>query len=170
MSIETRAGPTSRSFRSLIKNTRRMAKPIKDLKDLSILRVCAGYRHSGPTDLKKTRDVFSRERWRGTGPRPTVKGGFSPPVARGPVPRERWIARAMAKGTRSPARMETCEGPRPTMKGAFCRRCPGRQGIFPQAGLMPSAALLHRDQEVSPTGQVILRKAHGKSPKTDWNI
>ena len=119
MSIETRAGPTSRSFRSLIKNTRRMAKPIKDLKDLRILRVCAGYRHSGPTDLKRTRDVFSRERWRGTGPRPTVKGGFSPPVARGPVPRERWSARAMARGTRSPARMETCEGPRPTMKGGF---------------------------------------------------
>ena len=33
-------------------------------------------------------------------------------------------------------------GPRPTMKGAFCRRAPGRR-----------AALLHRDQEVSPTGE-----------------
>ena len=53
MSIEKRAGPTSRSFRSLIKNTRRRAKHIKDLKDLRILRVCACYRHSGPTDLKR---------------------------------------------------------------------------------------------------------------------
>ena len=62
-------------------------------------------------------------------------------------------------------------GPSPYDEGgAFCRRCPGRQGISLQAGLMPSAALLHRDQEVSPTGQVTLRKAHGKSPKTDWNI
>ena len=59
MSIEKRVGPFSRSFRSLIKNTRRMSKPIKDLKDLRILRVCACYRHSGPTDLKRKRDVFS---------------------------------------------------------------------------------------------------------------
>ena len=42
-------------------------------------------------------------------------------VARGPVPRERWITRALARETRSHARV-ACEGPRPTMKGAFCRR------------------------------------------------
>ena len=58
MSIATRVGPFSRSFRSLIKNTRPW-QTIKDLKDLRIPRVCAGYRHSGPTDLKRTRDVFS---------------------------------------------------------------------------------------------------------------
>ena len=39
-------------------------------------------------------------------------------VARGPVPRERWIARAMARETRSHARV-ACEGPSPTMKGGF---------------------------------------------------
>ena len=39
-------------------------------------------------------------------------------VARGPVPRERWIprARAMARGTRSDARVAS-EGPRPTVRG-----------------------------------------------------
>ena len=56
MSIEKRVGPFSRSFRSLIKTRAALAKPIKDLKDLRVLRGCAGYRHSGPTDL---RDVFS---------------------------------------------------------------------------------------------------------------
>ena len=39
-----------------------MPKHIKDLKDLRILRGCAGYRHSGPTDLKRIRDVFSGAR------------------------------------------------------------------------------------------------------------
>ena len=38
-----------------------------------------------------------------------------------------------------------CEGSRLTMKGAFCRRCPGRR-----------AALLHRDQEVSPTRKPLI--------------
>ena len=47
----------------------------------------------------------------------------------------------MARGTLSHARV-ACEGPRPTMKGGtFCRRDPGRRAV-----------LLHRDQEVSPTG------------------
>ena len=36
-----------------------MSKTIKDLKDLSVVRGCACYRHSGLTDLKRTRDVFS---------------------------------------------------------------------------------------------------------------
>ena len=58
MSIAARVVSFSRSFRSLIKNTRPWQN-IKDLKDLRALRVCAGYRHSGPTDLKRTRDVFS---------------------------------------------------------------------------------------------------------------
>ena len=53
MSIAARVVPFSRSFRSLIKTRADMAKPIKDLKDLSVLRGCACYRHSGPTDLKR---------------------------------------------------------------------------------------------------------------------
>ena len=52
-------------------------------------------------------------------------------VARGPVPRDR----SMARETLSDARMAS-EGPRPTMKGG-----------------LSAAALLHRDQEVSPTGR-----------------
>ena len=36
-----------------------MSKSIKDLKDLSVLRGHAGYRHSGPTDPKRRSDVFS---------------------------------------------------------------------------------------------------------------
>ena len=79
------------------------------------------------------RETRSDARVASEGPRPTVKGGFSPPVARGPVPRDRWIARTMARDRPSPYD----EG------GAFCRRCPGRR-----------AALLHRDQEVSPTGAI----------------
>ena len=59
MSIATRVVPFSRSFRSLIKNTRGLSKSIKDLKDLRVLRVRACYRHSGLPDLKRTRDVFS---------------------------------------------------------------------------------------------------------------
>ena len=39
-----------------------MAKTIKALKDLRVLRGRAGYRHSGPTDLKRTKDVFSGAR------------------------------------------------------------------------------------------------------------
>ena len=67
-------------------------------------------------------------------------------VARGPVPRDR----CMARETRLPARVETCEGPNPTMKRAFCRRGPGRR-----------AAILHRDREVSPTGENgIVRGSH----------
>ena len=122
MSIATRVVPFSRSFRTLIKNARNLSKSIKDLKDLSVLRVCASYRHSGLTDLKRTRDVFSlagtlaRDRpspygegaffSRSAGacpPRwPSSRGGVLGPlgpkrrffVVRGPVPCERWIARA----------------------------------------------------------------------------
>ena len=91
MSIEKRVVLFSRSFRSFIKKHAALAKSIKDLKALRVLRLRAVYRHSGPTDLQRTRDVFS-------------------------------IARTMARETRSPARV-ACEGPSPTMKGAFCRRC-----------------------------------------------
>ena len=59
MSIAARVVPFSRSFRSLIKTCAALAKPIKDLKVLRVLRDRACYRHSGPTDLKRTSDVFS---------------------------------------------------------------------------------------------------------------
>ena len=45
---------------------------------------------------------------------PRYEVGRSWPVSRGPVPRERWIARGMARGTRSPARVAS-EGPSPTV-------------------------------------------------------
>ena len=50
--------------------------------------------------------------WRGTGPRPTVTRGVFFIVARGPVPRDR----GMARGTRSHARVAS-EGPSPTVTG-----------------------------------------------------
>ena len=85
MSIEKRVVTFSRAFRSLIKTRAALAKPIKDLKDLSVLRRRACYRHSGPTDLKRTRDGFAAARTMARetlsparvaceGPRPTVKG------------------------------------------------------------------------------------------------
>ena len=82
--------------------TRSAAKAIKDLKDLRALRGCACYRHAGPKGPEEKGETF-----------------FT--VARGPVPRERWIARArtLARETHSPARVETCEGPRPTRKGGL---------------------------------------------------
>ena len=83
MSIEKRAGPTARSFRSLIKKHMDMAKSIKDLKDLSILRRRACYRHSGPK-----------------GPEEKERRFFT--VARGPVPRDHWIARVAWRGTGFP--------------------------------------------------------------------
>ena len=63
-----------------------MAKQIKDLKALSILRVYACYRHSGPTDLKRR---FFRSVNDGEGLSLALRCGagiFF--VARGPVPRE----------------------------------------------------------------------------------
>ena len=57
--------------------TRSAAKPIKDLKDLRALRGRAYYRHAGPKGPEEKGETF-----------------FT--VARGPVPRERWSARARA--------------------------------------------------------------------------
>ena len=79
-------------------------------------------------DLKKKRDVFPRSASDGEGNPLGCAYGIRGPkpydevpfffVVRGPVPRDRWIARActMARETRSPARMAS-EGPSPTMKG-----------------------------------------------------
>ena len=89
MSIDTRVVTFSRSFRSLIKTRADMAKTIKDLKALSVFRGRACYRHSGPTDLKRTRDVFSaartmaRDRFSHS---PTMKGGPSAAAAPGSAP------------------------------------------------------------------------------------
>ena len=58
MSIETRVAPCSRSFRTLIKTRTDLAKPIKDLKDLRVLRVCACYRHSGPKGPEENKKRF----------------------------------------------------------------------------------------------------------------
>ena len=66
-----------------------MSKAIKDLKALSILRDRACYRHSGPTDLKRTRDVFFHSANDGEGQALALRERepfFF--VSRGPVPRE----------------------------------------------------------------------------------
>ena len=61
-----------------------MAKSIKDLKDLRLLRRRACYRHSGPTDLKSTRDVFSVVRTMARDrPSPYGEGGLSAAAAPG---------------------------------------------------------------------------------------
>ena len=87
MSIEKRVVLFSRSFRSLIKK-HAATQNIKDLKDLNIHSGRACYRHSGPTDLKKTRDVFSVARAMARDrPSPYGEGRFFI-VARGPVPRD----------------------------------------------------------------------------------
>ena len=44
------------------------------------------------------RDLSVHAAWRGTGPRPTKKYAVLRPVARGPVPRDRWSARGMNDG------------------------------------------------------------------------
>ena len=81
MSIAARVVLFSRSFRFFIKTRADLAKTIKDLKDLSVLQVAECYRHSGPTDLKRTRDVFylartmARDR---VSHLPTVKCRFFP--------------------------------------------------------------------------------------------
>ena len=58
------------------------------------------------------------------------RGGVSPTVARGPVPRECPRPRTMARETRSHARVETCEGPSPTRKG--CRFFTVARGPVPR--------------------------------------
>ena len=60
MSIEIRVVPFSRSIRTLIKKHAALAKSIKDLKDLSVLHVCAGYRHSGPKGPEENKRRFFR--------------------------------------------------------------------------------------------------------------
>ena len=61
MSIEIRVGTLSRSFKTLITKRAALTKPIKDLKDLRLLRRRTCYRHEGLPDLEETvceRDGF----------------------------------------------------------------------------------------------------------------
>ena len=88
MSIEKHVVLFSRAFRSLIKTRAALAKPIKDLKDLSVLRGRAGYRHSGSTDLKNKRRFSVARAMARDRPSPYDEVPFFP-VARGPVTRER---------------------------------------------------------------------------------
>ena len=91
-----------------------MVKHIKDLKDLRALRIAECYRHSGPKGPEENKRRFFPSANAGEGnplacacgmrgPKPYGEGGgFSPPVARGPVPRDCWSARAMARDRPSP--------------------------------------------------------------------
>ena len=95
MSIDTRVVPFSRSIRTLIKKRADPAKPIKDLKALSVLHRRAGYRHSGPKGPEENKRRFLRSADDGEGQALALREGAAFfPVARGPVPRERWGARA----------------------------------------------------------------------------
>ena len=63
---------------------------------------------AGALDLQS----LARERWRGTGPRPTMRGGVFFTVARGPVPRDgsRTVFFIVARGPvpRDPYRHDVC--------------------------------------------------------------
>ena len=67
MSIAKRVVLFSRSFRSLIKTRADLAKPIKDLKDLRVLRGRACYRHSGPKGPEEHQRRFFRSADAGEG-------------------------------------------------------------------------------------------------------
>ena len=95
MSIEKRAGTMSRSFRSLIKTRAALANAIKDLKDLRAFCVWAAIDIKVLQTLRARETLFFASRgglspasgaWRGTGPRPTVKGYVPDTVARGACP------------------------------------------------------------------------------------
>ena len=58
MSIEKRAGPQARSFRSLIKTRADLAKPIKDLKDLRALRAPSAIDIKDLKDLREPEAFF----------------------------------------------------------------------------------------------------------------
>ena len=124
-------------------------------------------------------------------PSPYGEGGFSPPVARGPVPRERWSARAMARdrpspygegvafffGARGPSEVSTRASERVSPQSPSSRCFPlsvvcdrlittrsgagapelqmGAPELCSSGAPAPERVkrLLHRDQEVSPTGR-----------------
>ena len=130
----------------------------------------------GSTDLKRTRDVFSLARTMARD-RPSPYGNARRffPVARGPVPRERWIAR-----TRAMAR----DRPSPYDEGrAFCRRGLGRRGalLHRDAGRLSYGCAsfrvggtslsryAHRDGEVSPTGKALIYETPSINRQLDTN-
>ena len=95
MSIAARVVPFSRSFRSLIKKRAALAKPIKDLKDLRVLRGRVCYRHSGPKGPEENQRRFFRSANDGEGnplacacgmrgPKPYDEGGPSVAIASRP--------------------------------------------------------------------------------------
>ena len=108
MSIAARVAPFSRSVRTLISKHAALAKVIKDLKDLRILRERACYRHSGPKGPEEHQRRFFHSASDGEGnplacacgnlrgPKPYGEVPFFP-VARGPVPRDRWSARTKSR-------------------------------------------------------------------------
>ena len=71
-------------------------------------------------------------------PSPYGEGGVFFIVTRGSVPRDRWVARAMAREPRSDARVETCEGPRLREGVAFFHLSPR-----PVRDLSPRCARCH---------------------------
>ena len=111
MSIEKRAGTFSRAFRTLIGKHASLANPIKDLKDLSVLRVTssidikvlrtlAHFRPMRTIDIKvlrteETAPFFTIMRKDGEGQALALRKQepFLLSVARGPVPRDRCMAR-----------------------------------------------------------------------------
>ena len=112
MSIEKRAVTFSRSFRSLIKTRADLAKPIKDLKDLRVLRNLTCYRHSGPTDLKRTRDVFSLARTMARDrPSPYGKSDRSGYRSAGACPPRSPASRCRLRSFRTYMSIETRAGP-----------------------------------------------------------
>ena len=106
MSIDTRVVPFSRSIRTLIKKRADPAKPIKDLKALSVLHRRAGYRHSGPKGPEENKRRFFRSAndgegnplacaWGIRGPKPyderealfsPQRGGLAPALSIGTMP------------------------------------------------------------------------------------
>ena len=61
---------------------------------LALRNRVAFFRSAGPSEVSiRASERVSSEiaAWRGTGPRPTVNGAVPATVARGPVPRERWM-------------------------------------------------------------------------------
>ena len=91
---------------------------IKDLKDLSFLGR-GYYRHAGP---KGPEEVFSHERSRGTGPRPTVRKNVPITVGRGPVPRHASVEENGVGWRAFFARVERSRGTGP--------RATGQEGVL----------------------------------------
>ena len=98
-------------------------------------------------DQEGSLTVLYRDAWRGTGPRPTVKRVAFFIVARGPVPRDRWGARAMARDRPSPygagvAFFIVARGPVPRDRWIARAMARDRPSPYGEEG---APAVLHRD-------------------------